>query len=148
MRQVNIYTATTFKGLNVQNGIIGYILELVTDTEPITLDSTELLHDMKPNRAELIAVIKALQRMKEKCELVIYTESPYVANAFNAGWPDKWKQNNYKTAKGGDVANADEWIKLDELLAGHKYEFRLQEEYSYRNWLKGHIEKVKEYEDV
>ena len=76
MRQVNIYTATTFKGLNVQNGIIGYILELVTDTEPITLDSTELLYDMKPNRAELIAVIKALQRMKEKCELVIYTESP------------------------------------------------------------------------
>ncbi len=129
MRQVNIYTATTFKGLNVQNGIIGYILELVTDTEPITLDSTELLYDMKPNRAEL-------------------TESPYVANAFNAGWPDKWKQNNYKTAKGGDVANADEWIKLDELLAGHKYEFRLQEEHSYRNWLKGHIEKVKEYEDV
>ena len=42
MRQVNIYTATTFKGLNVQNGIIGYILELVTDTDPITLDSTEL----------------------------------------------------------------------------------------------------------
>lgn len=107
-----------------------------------------MLYDMKPNRAELIAVIKALQRMKEKCELVIYTESPYVANAFNAGWPDKWKQNNYKTAKGGDVANADEWIKLDELLAGHKYEFRLQEEHSYRNWLKGHIEKVKEYEDV
>lgn len=102
MRQVNIYTATTFKGLNVQNGIMGYILELVTDTEPITLDSTELLYDMKPNRAELIAVIKALQRMKEKCEL----------------------------------------------LAGHKYEFRLQEEHSYRNWLKGHIEKVKEYEDV
>lgn len=75
MRQVNIYTATTFKGLNVQNGIIGYILELVTDTEPITLDSTELLYDMKPNRAELIAVIKALQRMKEKCELVIYIQS-------------------------------------------------------------------------
>ena len=143
MRQVNIYTATT-----LQNGIIGYILELVTDTDPITLDSTELLYDMKPNRAELTAVIKALQRMKEKCELVIYTESPYVANAFNAGWPDKWKQNNYKTAKGGDVANADEWRKLDELLAGHKYEFRLQEEHSYRNWLKGHIEKVKEYEDV
>lgn len=66
MRQVNIYTATTFKGLNVQNGIIGYILELVTDTDPITLDSTELLYDMKPNRAELTAVIKALQRMKEK----------------------------------------------------------------------------------
>ena len=53
-----------------------------------------------------------------------------------------------QTAKGGDVANADEWRKLDELLAGHKYEFRLQEEHSYRNWLKGHIEKVKEYEDV
>lgn len=86
MRHVNIYTETTFKGLKTQNGVIGYVLELITNKEPITLDSTEILHDMKPNRAELAAIIKALKRMNEKCELTIFTESSYVANAFNSGW--------------------------------------------------------------
>lgn len=37
MRHVNIYTETTFKGLKTQNGVIGYVLELITNKEPITL---------------------------------------------------------------------------------------------------------------
>lgn len=123
MRHVNIYTETTFKGLKIQNGVIGYVLELITNKEPITLDSTAIIHDMKPNRAELAAVIKALKHMNEKCELTIFTESSY-------------------------VANREEWEQLDELLTGHIYEFRLQEEHSYRNWLKEHVNKVKEYENV
>lgn len=36
----------------------------------------------------------------------------------------------------------------DGWLTGHIYEFRLQEEHSYRNWLKEHVNKVKEYENV
>jgi ribonuclease HI len=148
MRHVNIYTETTFKGLKTQNGVIGYVLELITNKEPITLDSTEILHDIKPNRAELAAIIKALKRMNEKCELTIFTESSYVANAFNSGWMAAWKENGYKTARGKDVANREEWEQLDELLTGHIYEFRLREEHSYRNWLKEHVNKVKEYENV
>ena len=54
MRHVNIYTETTFKGLKTQNGVIGYVLELITNKEPITLDSTEILHDMKPNRGFIL----------------------------------------------------------------------------------------------
>lgn len=148
MRHVNIYTETTFKGLNSQSGIIGYILELITDKSPVTLTKYEHIENATPNEAELMAVIKALQRMTEKCELTICTESTYVASGYNSGWVDSWKSCDWKTAKGKEVSNKTEWQQLDKLLEGHEYTFMAKEQHSYRQWLIDTVNKAKEEYDV
>ena len=38
------------------------------------------------NRMEILAVIKALKALKEKCNIELYTDSQYVCNAINKGW--------------------------------------------------------------
>lgn len=48
------------------------------------------------NRMELTAVISAVERLKEPCDIKIYTDSQYVANAFLKGWIWNWKRNGWK----------------------------------------------------
>lgn len=48
------------------------------------------------NRMELMAVISAVERLKEPCDIKIYTDSQYVANAFLKGWIWNWKRNGWK----------------------------------------------------
>ena len=39
-------------------------------------------NDTTNNRMELLSVIEALQKLKEPCEVDIYSDSAYVVNAF------------------------------------------------------------------
>ena len=82
------------------------------------------------NRMELISVITSLEALKEPCEVVLYTDSQYVANAINLGWLESWKIKGWKR-KGGEVKNLDLWIKLVPFLEKHKVTFE---------WVKGHAD--------
>ena len=68
------------------------------------------------NRAELWAVIVALQLRVWKGEgfdtVVIATDSEYVARGYSE-WLPVWKQRNWKTARGSEVANKDMWQTLE-----------------------------------
>ena len=81
------------------------------------------------NRMELMAVIKALEALKEKCKLNIYSDSRYVIDALAKGWAIKWRANNWMRTKKDRALNPDLWQKLLELLDGHKPNFI---------WVKGH----------
>ena len=73
------------------------------------------------NKMELTAVIEGLKKLKEPCEVVIYTDSAYVCNAFLNGWIENWKNNNWRTANKKPVLNLELWqelIALTEVLAG------------------------------
>ena len=48
------------------------------------------------NRMEITAVINGLNALKEKCEVEVYSDSSYVVNAFNNGWIENWKNNNWR----------------------------------------------------
>jgi ribonuclease HI len=82
------------------------------------------------NRMELLAAIKALEALREPCEVELYTDSQYVANAVNLGWLDSWRRMGWKR-KGGEVKNPDLWIKLVPMLETHNVKFI---------WVKGHSE--------
>lgn len=149
MRQVNIYTCTSFTGIKKQDGAAAYILEMTTEKDPVTLQDSLILQNETPNCAELKVVIEALKRMRQKCELVIYTESQYVAAGYNTGWVASWKENDWHTARGTEVSNREQWEQLDNLLQGHEFTFRCEEAHSYRRWLRGEVErKAKEIEHV
>ena len=85
--------------------------------------------DTTNNRMELTAVIKALQALKEPCEITLTSDSKYVIDAITNGWAESWRTNNWKKADRSKALNPDLWeILLDEIK---------RHEITYV-WVKGH----------
>lgn len=80
------------------------------------------------NRMELMAAIKGLEALTEKCRVVITTDSQYVRKGITE-WLKKWKVSGWKTAAKKPVKNDDLWKQLDALSAGHDIDWK---------WVKGH----------
>lgn len=81
------------------------------------------------NRMELMAVIKALQLLKEPCEVNLTTDSKYVCDAVNKGWVYGWKKKGWIKSDKKPALNVDLWEELLEQLKIHDVTF---------NWVKGH----------
>ena len=81
------------------------------------------------NRMELMAVISGLESLKVPCQVTIYTDSRYVADAIEKGWAKRWRANGWKRNKQELALNPDLWERLLNLLDGHEVVFR---------WVKGH----------
>lgn len=81
------------------------------------------------NRMELTALIMALKRLKEPCELTIYTDSKYLSDAFNLGWIFNWMKNGWKKSDKSPVLNVELWKELIGHINQHSYQFV---------WVKGH----------
>lgn len=79
MQHVNIYTASGIRSPRAGNGKAGYILEMKTEKEPVTLTKTAELLNATANQSELRILNMALARLTKKCSLAIHTESGYVA---------------------------------------------------------------------
>ncbi|MCE5234900.1 MAG: ribonuclease HI [Clostridiaceae bacterium] len=75
------------------------------------------------NRMELMAAIEALKALKEPCEVKLYTDSAYLARAFNERWLYGWQANGWKTSNKKDVENRDLWQELIVLTKTHRVEW-------------------------
>jgi len=75
--------------------------------------------DTTNNRMELMAPIKALQEVKEKKPIEIYTDSQYVKLGIT-DWIHKWIKNNWQTSKKEPVKNKELWIELYELTKSYE----------------------------
>ena len=71
------------------------------------------------NKMELMAPIKALQEIKEKQPIEIYTDSQYVRLGIT-DWIHKWIKNNWQTSKKEPVKNKELWIQLYDLNKSHE----------------------------
>ena len=80
------------------------------------------------NRMELMAPIMALKKIKNKSEIVIYTDSRYVKVGITE-WIKKWKLNNSKSSNKKPVKNKDLWLKLDNSCQKHNVSWK---------WVKAH----------
>ena len=80
------------------------------------------------NRMELTAVIRALESLKRRCEIDLYTDSQYVKNGIET-WIHGWKRKGWKTADRKPVKNEDLWRELDTLAARHDIRW---------HWVRGH----------
>jgi ribonuclease HI len=77
------------------------------------------------NRMELMAVIVGLEALKAKeCQVTVYTDSKYVADAVEKGWIYNWVNKRFKGKK-----NADLWLRFLEVYKRHKVKFI---------WIRGH----------
>jgi ribonuclease HI len=80
------------------------------------------------NRMELQAAIEALNALKFKCKVELYTDSTYVKNGIQS-WLKNWRKRSWRTSQGKSVKNKDLWIRLDELTQEHDVSW---------HWVKGH----------
>lgn len=74
------------------------------------------------NRMELSGVIEGLATLKRPCQVLVVTDSQYVAKGI-AEWMPKWKSNGWRRKEGAQfkpVSNVELWQRLDGLLATHK----------------------------
>ena len=80
------------------------------------------------NRMEILAPIMALQKIKKKADIIIFTDSKYVKIGITE-WIKKWKLNNWKNAKKKPVKNKDLWVRLDNICNKHNVKWQ---------WVKAH----------
>ena len=80
------------------------------------------------NRMELTAVIRALEALKRRCSVAVYTDSQYVQKGISE-WIHSWKRRGWRTADKKPVKNEDLWRRLDELAREHSIEW---------HWVRGH----------
>lgn len=126
MKKVSIYTDGACSG-NPGPGGWGAVL-LYGDNRK-ELSGSE--RNTTNNRMELMAAINALEALKVKCLVDLYTDSAYLCNAFTQNWIVNWQRNGWVTTAKKPVENKDLWEKLISLSKIHSI-----------NWIKvkGHAE--------
>lgn len=123
MKQVTIYTDGACRG-NPGPGGWGAVLQYgehqreLYGAEPDTTN----------NRMELTAALRALEALREPCEIDLTTDSEYLRKGITE-WLPGWKKRNWKTADRKPVKNADLWQALEQAAARHLVRW---------HWVKGH----------
>ena len=118
MKKVTIYTDGACSG-NPGPGGWGAILSY----QKAEKELSGYEPDTTNNRMELTAAIRAMQALKEPCEVQLYTDSAYLCNAYNQHWLDSWQIKNWKTAGGKPVENQDLWKELLNCTNKHRVTF-------------------------
>jgi ribonuclease HI len=80
------------------------------------------------NRMELTAAIRALESLKRRCQVAVYSDSTYLRDGITT-WLADWKRRGWKTADRKPVKNQDLWEQLEALAASHDVEW---------HWVRGH----------
>jgi len=91
--------------------------KVLTGSEPATTN----------NRMELTAALKALEALKEPCQVDLYTDSEYLKRGITE-WMPGWRRRGWRR-KGASLANVDLWQALDAACQIHQVEW---------HWVRGH----------
>ena len=124
MKEVMVYTDGACSG-NPGPGGYGAILVYAGREKELSEGFAETTN----NRMELLAVIVALEALKEPCEVTLYSDSKYLIDAVNKNWIESWQKKGWKNSKREPVKNRELFERLIELMKIHSVEFC---------WVKGH----------
>jgi ribonuclease HI len=118
--EITIYTDGACSG-NPGSG--GYGVVLISGKH--RLEKSDGFKMTTNNRMELLAVIIGLEALKiQGSNVMIYTDSKYVADSVEKGWVFQWEKKNFKSKK-----NPDLWIRFLKIYRKHNVRF---------TWIKGH----------
>jgi len=120
---VEVYTDGACKG---NPGVGGWGVVLECDGKKLELYDGEA-HTTN-NKMEMTAVIRALETLKRRSRVRLYTDSKYVMDGINQ-WIHAWKKRGWLTADKKPVKNKELWQRLDELTAQHDVKWQ---------WVRGH----------
>ena len=118
MRKINIYTDGACSG---NPGPGGYGAVLIYNGNEKEISGGE--KSTTNNKMEMMGVIKALEMLKEKCDVEVYSDSAYVVNSINNKWVYSWRKNNWIKSDKSKAKNIDLWERLLELIDYHNVKF-------------------------
>ena len=131
---IKIYTDGSCLG-NPGNG--GWAAIIIIDGKKTHIKGSK--KNTTNNQMELIAPIKALNKIPRGSKVQIFTDSKYVKSGITE-WINNWKKNGWKTANKQKVKNKELWTELD-FLSG-KFEIKW-------SWVKAHsIDKLNNEVDL
>ncbi len=122
-KKVTIYTDGSSLG-NPGFGGWGAILDYQGKTKELSGSQK----DTTNNQMELTAVIKAIEILKEPCDISLFSDSSYVVKAIGV-WLDDWQKNGWKNSAKKPVKNRDLWERYLEVSKIHDIK---------ANWVKAH----------
>ena len=124
LKKVYLYTDGACSG-NPGPGGWGAVLRFGTAEKELCGGEKETTN----NRMELTAVIMGLSALKEPCEVVLTTDSKYVADGVTKGWAQSWRNNGWRKADKKPALNVDLWEEILQLFEKHDVKIV---------WVKGH----------
>ncbi len=125
-KKVTIYTDGACSG-NPGPGGYGIVMEYGVHRKELSKGFA----DTTNNRMELLAVITALESLKQPCQVELYSDSKYVVDGIVKGWAKSWKARGWRKADKTPAKNPELWDRLLGLLEQHAVTF---------HWVKGHAD--------
>ncbi len=123
MSKITIYTDGACSG---NPGPGGWAALIIYENKEVSISGGE--ENTTNNRMELLATIRAIEKIDGDESLEIYTDSKYVRDGITL-WIHKWKQNGWRTADKKPVKNIDLWQHLDKIILNKSIQWQ---------WVKGH----------
>ena len=120
---IKIYTDGSCIG-NPGNG--GWAAIIIDDGKKTQIKGSK--KNTTNNQMELLAPIKALNKISKGSKVQIFTDSKYVKSGITE-WINNWKKNGWKTANKQPVKNKELWTELD--LLTNEFDISW-------NWIKAH----------
>ena len=124
MKQIEIYTDGACSG-NPGPGGWGAVLRYKQHEKELSGGEA----DPTNNRMEMTALIRALQQLKEPCEITLCSDSKYVIDGLQKGWAKGWRARVWRKSDKSPALNADLWAQLLDLTEQHLIHYQ---------WIKGH----------
>ena len=81
------------------------------------------------NRMELTAAIRALEALREPCDVLLTTDSKYLCDGLDKKWAEGWRRRGWKKSDGSPALNPDLWERLLTLCSTHRVTL---------SWIRGH----------
>ena len=116
MTKITIYTDGAAKG-NPGNGGYGAVMMSGKHKKELS----EGFRLTTNNRMELLSVIVALESIKNRAQVEIFSDSKYVVDSVEKGWVFGWEKKGFKGKK-----NIDLWKRFLAIYHKHKIRTYLQ----------------------
>lgn len=138
MKEVRIYMDASNRSPRPTEGKGIYILECETDKGIATVQGDVNTDGMNINQANLKVLEEAVNRLKKDCMLVICAEVGYIASVESLS---EWDKKGWKTSKGTEVANKEQWQRIWEKVKGSKVSCLLNKNHEYKSWMWSEIKR-------
>lgn len=139
MYEVSIYICT-MGSIRPSTGYWSYVLEAKGRTRTIEDFGEETMATL--NILNLMALYRALGRMTMPSKITVYTENRYLAGTINGNRLDIWANNEWRTARGEPVKNAEIWKEIWQQAMEHELTVEQVESHPYKPWQQSEMKRM------
>lgn len=135
MFHVDIFTETDTRNIKSVKRGCGYVLEFKKKNGDIITREQFWEEEGTYNQSIIRIVIKALEKLKDGCEVDIYTSNDYVNQSVST-YLEEWKANGFHNKKGQPIKNKEEWERLANAMEKHVSTLKTVASHEYSNWMR------------